>query len=1482
MARRPGSLTRATLDTTSCADGPRSASLTYYWEDDYGSSHYWATSNGYTVGSVVRIDDISADRYFYPNTDGFEDSYQGWVTLSRPADVTVTAWSGGTKVATPVDSQPFGAEYGYFSWDGTDDVGDALPRGAYTLKVRAVDASGAEALATIRTGIGEDQPASLVAPAAGDTAVGYYDVVFAAAAGSPLDSLSSYSYGGWMSGAKGADGLWRARQYTTAWSSGDYPFTVYVSLTDPLGVAHQRSYNSTVHVDNAGLPLLVHVDPASGTAPFGAHLSFDSASGLTYTVRWDDDTTDTTGTTSGATTTVPTHTFGTPGVYDVSVTVSNGSKTTRRTTQVTVSAVPDAPPVVTLGMTDASGVAPFDTSATLSATDADGDAMTYALDFGDGSDTATSTGSLPHAAVPHTYQRAGVFTVRLSVSDGIRSTVATRQVTVGLAGPLTAHAGDDLVVVKGTPVSFDGSASEPRIGGIESYSWSFGDGTAGATGATTTHTWPTARALPYTVSLTVTSGTDTDTDTMDVLVVDPPAQPGLTVTVTDSDGTPVDGASLTVINADGQRFSDVSDAAGHASLPTLPDGRYSIYGWGAGFRPGVTQGTVTGGNGSTTLTLEAGEIAQTAMTATRMTRDEIIAAGIDPNDPDNQNVYEFEIHLAFFGTPITYAGYATEGGVVGGDFQGGSGGGGGGGGGGYGVGGYTVFPQVRYAGGEPQLLWLVIPGKARWLKEFFDVTLLVTSLAPPSFTLTDGSAALAELPAGLSLAPTGEPQQLVQDLPDISGGNTEQIDWIVRGDKEGLYSLSADVSAVLDPVGVPVALRAETPADALQVWGESAVVLTVDADDQAYTTNPYQLTVGIKNVADVPIYNPAVELLPPLDYSNYIYQPAETMEHAADELAPGESLSGTYYLIPTLTGTLSLADSFVKKTAGNVDPADVITSHPATPLPRPSLTVAPSGSDGVLDWAVVAGATSYEIFRTDTQRTPFGDDPVATTTGTHLVVPGGGTGWFAVSAIQPAGRRMWHPLVGRDAVVTTPTRLPAIRVHDAAVVEGGPDAQLTFDLELNRTSTTPVTVKVSTADKTATTGADYIAIPATTVTIPAGDTHKAVAVTVKGDAAFEGNEALTLKLSKAVGATIADTSAVGTIRDDEGSVFVSAPDVYAQEENPGAGGKLLFPVRLSQAPVAGQVVSVKTSVAAGTASSTDFTAPPPTTLTFAPGETMKYVTVPITGDVASEPNETVTLKLASPVGAKVSDTSALGTIVNDDGPQAVAPPGPSLSVTDAMTLEGDSGARDLMFTVALSREAASAVSVNVATANKSAVGSSDFTTRSSTVTFLPGETSKQFTVSISGDTTPEIDETFTVKLSKQSAGVVLADSAAVGYIASDDAQSLIWIEDTAAVEGDGAPTEIIWMVRLSTPLPEAMTFKYQITGGTATANVDYTPVTSAVKVEIPAGATTYAVTGRILSDEVREPDETVLAKISAAVGATLENTQATGTIIDDD
>jgi hypothetical protein len=111
---------------------------------------------------------------------------------------------------------------------------------------------------------------------------------------------------------------------------------------------------------------------------------------------------------------------------------------------------------------------------------------------------------------------------------------------------------------------------------------------------------------------------------------------------------------------------------------------------------------------------------------------------------------------------------------------------------------------------------------------------------------------------------------------------------------------------------------------------------------------------------------------------------------------------------------------------------------------------------------------------------------------------------------------------------------------------------------------------------------------------------------------------------------------------------------------------------------------------------------------------------------------------------------------------------PTVSVADASVVEGDSGTTDLTFTVSLSEQANGDVNVDYATSDGSATAGGDYTAVGGTLTIPAASTSADITVTVSGDTDFEPNETLTLTLSNVSANAALGAATATGTIINDD------------------------------------------------------------------------------------------------------------------
>lgn len=159
-------------------------------------------------------------------------------------------------------------------------------------------------------------------------------------------------------------------------------------------------------------------------------------------------------------------------------------------------------------------------------------------------------------------------------------------------------------------------------------------------------------------------------------------------------------------------------------------------------------------------------------------------------------------------------------------------------------------------------------------------------------------------------------------------------------------------------------------------------------------------------------------------------------------------------------------------------------------------------------------------------------------------------------------------------------------------------------------------------------------------------------------------------------------------------------------------------------------------------------------LTFESGATVKPVTISLTPDGIVEGNEwfkfeayEVTDQLGRDVQIFTDNNYRDIQILDDDYAE--------LSISNVTMPEpsANAGYADMVFVLTLSKPVAVAVTVDVSTADGTAVKVYDYEETSQTITFLPGQTTKTFTVRIYHDNVAEPDaENFSVLLTNLSAG----------------------------------------------------------------------------------------------------------------------------------
>jgi len=217
-------------------------------------------------------------------------------------------------------------------------------------------------------------------------------------------------------------------------------------------------------------------------------------------------------------------------------------------------------------------------------------------------------------------------------------------------------------------------------------------------------------------------------------------------------------------------------------------------------------------------------------------------------------------------------------------------------------------------------------------------------------------------------------------------------------------------------------------------------------------------------------------------------------------------------------------------------------------------------------------------------------------------------------------------------------------IGDPTITEGNTGTlNAVFTVTLSAASNQAVTVNYATADGTATAGSDYVAKTGT-LTIPAGQTSATIAVPVVGDRLAENSETFSLRLTDPTNAFIARGLGFATIVDNEPRISINN---VSKSEGNAKTTTFTFTVSLSSAYDQAVTVNYKTANGSATAGS-DYQAKTGS-VTFAPGETIKTITIVVNGDKTRESNETFFVDLFGPSSnALISTARGVGTILNDD------------------------------------------------------------------------------------------------------------------------------------------------------------------------------------------------------------------------------------------
>ena len=263
-----------------------------------------------------------------------------------------------------------------------------------------------------------------------------------------------------------------------------------------------------------------------------------------------------------------------------------------------------------------------------------------------------------------------------------------------------------------------------------------------------------------------------------------------------------------------------------------------------------------------------------------------------------------------------------------------------------------------------------------------------------------------------------------------------------------------------------------------------------------------------------------------------------------------------------------------------------------------------------------------------------------------------------------------------------------------------------------------VTVNFATINGTAQQGQDYTNA-SQSVSLGPNVSSKVIGVPILDNGTPQGPRTVLLGLSgPGGGATLGPLStAVLTINDDDPRVRFSSASYTVSESSSTAT------ITVQRTGATAPVVSVPYSTSDGTAlAGFDYT-PTSGVLTFASGQTSKTFTVPILNDTSAEGSQTINLALGNPIGALLgTPDAAVLTITDNDTGGTIVFASPTFSVAE------DGGS--LTITVVRTGGTGGGVTVQYATSNGTGLAGTDYDSRSGTLTFGAGETSKTFTVPV--------------------------------------------------------------------------------------------------------------------------------------------------------
>ncbi|MFK7802368.1 MAG: beta strand repeat-containing protein [Anaerolineae bacterium] len=455
----------------------------------------------------------------------------------------------------------------------------------------------------------------------------------------------------------------------------------------------------------------------------------------------------------------------------------------------------------------------------------------------------------------------------------------------------------------------------------------------------------------------------------------------------------------------------------------------------------------------------------------------------------------------------------------------------------------------------------------------------------------------------------------------------------------------------------------------------------------------------------------------------------------------------------------------------------------------------------------------------------------------------------------------------------------------ASKVEGD-TGNSTFTFIVNRAGNvdTEVSVDYTVSGGTADAADFGGALASGTITVTAGNAQEDLVINVSGDSEYEPDEDFTVTLSNPTSESILGTAAAtGSIVNDDSQIHIKAISADKLEGDTGTTPFAFVITRTTDALATAVTVTYTVS---GDVDGTDFVTPLTGSHTLASNDASDSFILDVQTDTDVEFNESFSVTLSNPTaGGEIGTAVANGVIQNDDGNIHIYP-------LDAVKAEGDSGNTQFTFDVVRSGTftTTETVEYSVSGSGADAADAADFggLFATNTLTFTPGsaDITQTVTIDVSGDTTFEADEGFSVDLSNATGPLVIGIATANGTIQNDDTGLAITADDAVKAEGDSGTTDFTFNVIRSGNVSGANDVDYAVAVGSGThfaTGSDFGGPLPSGTISFASTETSKTITISVAADTTVEADEPFTVTLSAPTNnANILTGDANGTIENDD